>query len=238
MGRLPIGLILLIVVSILIYLGLAHRILDRMRLTDKAALAILAAMIVGSLIDIPIPVGRTFLALNVGGALVPLGLAVYLVVSAGQTNEKARAVFAALFTGVVVYVIGTYLMRGLQEPAGRFAVLDIVWLYPIVAGITAYIAGRSRRAAFVGAAVGVLLSDVFQLFRLARAGLPGVIHVGGAGAFDVIVLASLFAVLLAEVVGEVRERLAGGPQAARRDRKAVVALKNPEGEEGDASGQT
>jgi len=238
MGRLPIGLILLIVVSVLIYLGLAHRILDRMRLTDKAALGILAAMVIGSLIDIPIPVGRTILALNVGGALVPLGLAIYLVVTADQANEKARAVFAALFTGIVVYAIGTYLMRGLQEPAGRFAVLDVIWLYPLVAGVVAYIVGRSRRAAFVGAAVGVLLADVFQLSRLAWAGLPGVIHVGGAGAFDVVVTASLFAVLLAEVIGEVRERLAGGPQAAGRDRETLIALKSPKEEEGGKNGQT
>lgn len=237
MGRLPIGLILLIIVSILVYLGLAHRVLDRMRLSDRAALGVLAAMMVGSLIDIPIPVGRTLLALNVGGALVPLGLAVYLVVSAEQVNERIRAIFAALVTGVVVYAVGTYLMTGLQEPAGRFEVIDVVWLYPLVAGITAYVIGRSRRAAFVGAAVGVLLADVLQLIRLARAGLPGVVHAGGAGAFDVLVLASLFAVLLAEVIGEVRERLGGGPRAAGRDREMFAALKNPEEEEG-GNGQT
>lgn len=231
MDRLPIGLILLIVVSLLIYLGVAHRVLDRMRLSDRAALAILAAMVLGSLIDIPIPAGRTLVSLNVGGALVPLCLAIYLLVTAGERREKGRALLATLVTGTVVYAIGTFLMRGLQEPAGRFEVLDIAWLYPLAAGVTAYAVGRSRRAAFVSAALGVLLADVFQFFRLARAGLPGVIHVGGAGTFDVVVMAALFAVLLAEIIGEARERLQGGPRVAAR--KPLETLKNPrKGEDG------
>ena len=53
MVNFPAGIIALLVVSILIYFGVAHRVLDRMRLSDKAALAIIAAIIVGSFIDIP-----------------------------------------------------------------------------------------------------------------------------------------------------------------------------------------
>jgi uncharacterized membrane protein len=47
-------MIALIVVSILIYFGVAHRVLDRMRLSDKSALAVIAAIIIGSFIDIPV----------------------------------------------------------------------------------------------------------------------------------------------------------------------------------------
>lgn len=35
--------------------------------------------------------------------------------------------------------------------------------------------------------------------------------IGGGGAFDAIVIAGLLAVLLAEFIGETRERLQGGP---------------------------
>lgn len=38
MAGFPIGMILLLIISILIYFGLAQRVLDRMGLTDKVAL--------------------------------------------------------------------------------------------------------------------------------------------------------------------------------------------------------
>ncbi|MDI6709504.1 MAG: DUF1614 domain-containing protein [Bacillota bacterium] len=232
MGRLPVGIILLILISVLIYLGLAHRVLDRMRLTDRAALGILAAMVIGSLIDIPIPVGRNTLALNVGGGLVPVGLAVYLLGRADEARERTRALLGALAVGVVVYVIGSYVMTGLPEPAGRYDYVDVLYLYPIVAAVIAYIAGRSRRGAFVAATLGVLLADIFHWIRLAGSAVPGTVHIGGAGAFDVIVVSGILAVLLAETVGEIRERLQGGPVREGRDRATLEALSTPEAKGG------
>ena len=58
------GLIALVVISILIYFGVAQRALDRLRLTDRAALAVIAAIIIGSFIDIPV---SDRLIINVGG---------------------------------------------------------------------------------------------------------------------------------------------------------------------------
>lgn len=228
MTRFPIGLIVLVVVSALIYFGLAHRVLDRMRLTDKAALAIIAAIIVGSFIDIPLPVAGANVSVNVGGALVPLGLAGYLIAKAGTTMEKTRSVGAAIVTAVAIYVVWALIMRGLPEPAGRFAVLDMIYFVPLVAGAAAYIAGRSRRASFVAAVLGVLLVDVFYYAWIITTGAPAntPIAIGGAGAFDVMILSAFFAVLLAEVVGEVRERLQGGPQTEDRPQKLVERLKN------------
>jgi len=228
MTRFPIGLIVLVVVSALIYFGLAHRVLDRMRLTDKAALAIVAAIIVGSFIDIPLPVARADVTINVGGALVPLGLAGYLIGKAGTTMEKTRSVAAAIVTAVAVYVVGALIMRGLPEPAGRFAVLDMIYFVPLVAGTTAYIVGRSRRASFVAAVLGVLLVEIFYFIWVITTGAPAntPIAIGGAGAFDVMILSAFFAVLLAEVAGEIRERLQGGPQTEDRPQKLVERLKN------------
>ena len=54
MTAFPLGTITLVVVSILIYFGVAHRVLDRLRLSDKAALGVIVAIIVGSFIDVPI----------------------------------------------------------------------------------------------------------------------------------------------------------------------------------------
>ena len=64
------GLLSLLIVTILIYLGFLHRVLDRMRLTKLQALAILLSMLVaGFLPNIHIYAG---LSVNIGGALIPL----------------------------------------------------------------------------------------------------------------------------------------------------------------------
>ena len=229
MTQFPFGLIALIVVSFLIYFGLAHRVLDRMRLSDRAALGIIAALIVGSFITIPLPIGNIRSSINVGGGLIPILLAIYLLVKAGTTKEKVRALIATVVTALVVYYLAAIVMRGLSEPAGNFAVLDSLYLYPLVAGATGYIAGRSRRSAFVAATLGVVLVDIFHFVWLVRNGaVGGAVSIGGAGAFDVTVLAGIVAVLLADIFGELRERLQGGPATEGRPEELLAGLRKPE----------
>ncbi|MBM7854638.1 putative membrane protein [Desulfohalotomaculum tongense] len=229
MTQFPFGLIALIVVSFLIYFGLAHRVLDRMRLSDKAALGIIVALIIGSFITIPLPLGNIRASINVGGGIIPVALAIYLLSKAGTRKEWVRAIVATVVTGLVVYYVGSLVMRGLPEPAGRFGVIDSLYLYPLVAGITGYLAGRSRRSAFIAATLGVVLVDVFHFVWLVRSGATGgTVAIGGAGAFDVTVLSGIVAVLLAEIFGELRERLQGGPATEGRPDELLAGLKKPE----------
>jgi hypothetical protein len=51
--------------------------------------------------------------------------------------------------------------------------------------------------------------------------------IGGAGAFDAIVLAGIVAILLAELIGESLERLTGGPKTEGRPPELVKGLKKP-----------
>lgn len=230
MERFPIGITLLLLASVAIYLGLAQRSLDRMRLSDRGALVVIAAIIIGSFINIPIPFVPFNTSVNVGGALVPVGLAIYLLAKAGTEKEWGRALAGAAATAIIVYVIGSLVNSGATvEPAGRYAVLDAIYLYPLVGGIVAYIFGRSRRAAFVSATLGVLLVDVFHYFWLLRNGAPSnyAVAVGGGGAFDTIVLAGIIAILLCEAIGESFERLSGGPKVEGRDPELVQNLKIP-----------
>lgn len=231
MERFSIGIIVLIIVSIIIYLGLAHRALDRMRLSDREALIVIAAIILGSFINIPLPFLPFTTSINVGGALVPFVLAVYLLVKAGSNKEWIRALVGAVATAVIVYIVGSLINRGAtMEPAGRYAVLDAIYLYPLAGGVVAYIFGRSRRSAFVAATLGVLMVDIFHYAWLLRQGAPAnyVVSIGGAGAFDTIVLAGIIAVLLAEIVGEFLERAAGGPGVEGRPEELIKGLKKPE----------
>lgn len=220
MPRFPIGTIALIIVAVLIYFGLAQRVLDRLRLSDRAALVLVGLMIVGSFIDIPIPMARGNAAINVGGGLVPIGIAVYLLSQAGTSMEWLRALAATVATAIGIYLLGMLV----GEPESM--VIDPLYIYPIVAGGIAYIVGRSRRSAFVAATLGLVLFDIFHFIRFTGAGLRTSVHIGGGGVFDAIVLSGIIAVLLAELVGESRERLQGGPESEGRPKELIDGLDN------------
>ena len=232
MTRFSIGLVILVVISILIYFGLAHRALDRMRLSDRGALGVIVAVIIGSFIDIPIPGGRYLVSVNAGGALVPVALVIYLLIKAGTARERIRAIAASIVTALAIFVVGSLIMRGLPEPGGRFEFIDSLYIYPLVGGTVAYLGGRSRRAAFIAATLGVLYMDIGYYFWLAGRGAPaGRVSIGGAGAFDAIVLAGIVAILIAEVIGESRERLQGGPVMEGRPPSLLKGLRKPEMDE-------
>jgi uncharacterized membrane protein len=208
--NMPIGMIMLLVVGVLVYFGVAHRILDRMRLTDKQALLFIGAVIVGSFIDIPIMSTPVGVSINVGGALLPALLAIWLIFKADETAERVRAILAAILVAVAVSLGSRYLP---YEPENMF--LDPKIIYGISAGLIAYLAGRSRRSAFVGGVLGIVLSDIVHMVTIIGLGIPGTTDIGGAGAFDVVMIAGIIAVMVAELVGETREKMQGGPMLGR-----------------------
>lgn len=218
----PLGMIVLFVVAGLVYFGLAQRVLDRMRLTDAQALAFLGGIIVGGLIDVPLARGNVNVSINVGGALVPLALAIYLLVRADTTWEWVRALLASLATAAAIWLIGS--LTDFDVASATF--LDPVWLTGLIGGVMGYLAGRSRRSAFIAGSVGVILADVAHLISVSMRGMRADVAIGGAGAFDAVVLAGVIAVIFAEVFGETRERLQGGPDTSS-DRP--LALHQDEG---------
>ena len=215
MMNMPLGMILLLVVSVLVYFGLAQRILDRMRMTDKQALLFIAGIVIGSFIDIPVMRSPMEITINVGGALLPILLCIYLIVKADETAERVRAVVAAVLVAAAVSLGSRYLP---YEPENMF--LDPKLIYGISAGLIAYIAGRSRRSAFIGGILGIVLSDIVHAVTISGLGIPGATAIGGAGAFDATIIAGIIAVMIAELVGETREKLQGGP---------VLGPNRPEG---------
>ncbi|NLJ80423.1 MAG: DUF1614 domain-containing protein [Firmicutes bacterium] len=198
------GTILLLVVAALIYFGFGQRVLDRLRLSDTQALIFLVLMIGGSFITIPLGTGRTSLSLNVGGAVIPLILVGYLLFSADTSREKIRAVIASLVTAGIIFGISQFTDF---DPSNRWAFLDPLWLFSIVAGVVGYLAGRSRRASFISGVLGIFIVDVVHLIQALISQVPTRVILGGAGVFDSMILAGLIAVGLAEFVGETRERI-------------------------------
>lgn len=223
MTRFPLGMIILLIASVLVYFGLAHRALDRMRLTDKGALIVIGLIIAGSFINITLMRTPIELAINIGGAVIPVALAIYVLARAGTIKEWIRALISTAITALSLYFIGR--LMGF-EPENTL--IDPMYVFPIVAGLVAYITGRSRRGAFIGATMGVLAVDIGTAVYLVNRGIPGSIRIGGAGAFDAIVVAGIFAILIAEIIGETRERLQGGPRTKGRPKELLKGLKDIE----------
>lgn len=180
--------------AVLIYLGLLQRTLDRMRLSDRAALVILGIMLVGTYLP-EIPLGLVHI--NLGSTLVPLGLAVYLIGTAGTLQEQVRALLAIAASAIAVLLLDWALP---QEPGSMF--IDPLYAYGLAAGIIGYLAGRSRRSAFIGGMLGILVADVVVV--LSQLPLQSTYQIGG-GIFDSALVAGLIAVGVAEIVGETRE---------------------------------
>ena len=82
------GTILLIITGLLVLFGVGQRVLDRLRLTDRQALLFIALIIAGGFLpDVRLSERFSF---NIGGALIPLLLCVWLFVKADTPSEKAR----------------------------------------------------------------------------------------------------------------------------------------------------
>lgn len=207
--RFPLSTVLLVIVGIVIYFGLAHRVLDRMRLTDQAALGFIIAMILGGFVNVTLA-SNPELVVNLGGAVVPLIIAGYLVITADQAHEKARGIIAAIVTGGAVYALSKVV-----NPEEQTMLVDPTYIYALTAGLVGYLAGRSRRSAFIAGTAGIVIADLALWAELAIRKLPGRAWLGGAGAMDATVIAGLLAVALAEIVGETREKLQGGSDAAK-----------------------
>lgn len=203
----PIGVILLFIASVLVFFGLAQRVLDHLKLSDLGAIVFLIAMIAGSFINIPILRGRVFFSLNVGGGILPLALGLYVLLQAGSSMEWGRALAGTVITAGVIWGF----TRVVSFEPGH-TILDPLLIFGLIAGVIGYLAGRSRRGAFIAATWGLLLVDLANLATLLATGQSGRVVVGGAGIFDTIVLAGFLALILAELVGETREHLAGGPE--------------------------
>lgn len=205
-----IGMILLILTAILILLGAGQRVLDRLHLNDKLALLFIALIIgLGFVPDIRITKNFAF---NLGGAVIPLALCIYLFIKADTARERWRSGIASLLTGAAIFLIGRF---SPDEPES--ILLDPIILYGLAAGAIAYIFGRSRRCAFIAGAIGMMLSNIANALWVWRRGIDQELILGGAGAADGIIIAALTGVLLSELLGEIIERMKRGRQRPTRE---------------------
>ena len=211
------GSFLLSAAAVLVLLGVGQRVLDKMRLSDRAALILIGLMFLGGLLpDIDLGMVR----LNIGGALIPLGICVYLLITADENAERLRGLIGAVITSAAVWLLGRVMPA---EPEN--IVLDPVYVCGIAGGIVGWLLGRSRRGAFICGVLGVLLADTVNAITLRLSGIEQKLVLGGAGIFDTAVISGILAVLLCELAGEALERLARANGASRDHRRVKTPGK-------------
>ena len=190
MRNLPLSIILLSGMIILVFLGAAHRVLDRMRLTDTTAIILLVLLIISHFL--PVITITPYLGLNLG-ALIPLGIIIYLLVTA-EKHERIRAAVISLATAAVLWLSDQLLptLPG-QIPFD----LDPLYIPGIAAGLISYFTTKSRRTAFISAVAAVMLNDLFAAISTSLKTYHAQTIIGGGGIFDALIngiLASLLRV--------------------------------------------
>lgn len=193
------GTLILSIAAVLVFCGLLQRVLDRMHLTDRQALLLIGLMLIGTFLP-DIRFGQ--ITINIGGALIPIGLCIYLIIQADDAIERWRA-----FLGSFITAAGIYLLSKLLPSEAEALPLDPIWLYGACGGIIAWTLGRSRRSAFVCGVLGVILADIANAIVIRIQGYQTKLHLGGAGLADAIVISGVTAVLMCEIIGETIERL-------------------------------
>ena len=132
--------------------------------------------------------GATVVALNVGGALIPILVSIYLV---ARTRLYGRMAIAVAIVAAVVHSLAQIVPgMGIAVP---------MFIPPLVAaGVGLLLAfRRAPPVAYVSGSMGTLVgADLLNLDRIAQLGAP-IVSIGGAGTFDGVFLTGIIAGLLA-----------------------------------------
>jgi uncharacterized membrane protein len=133
----------------------------------------------------------TTIAINLGGAIVPILISAYVLV-----HQPSILLSALIGTAAVALVVNRF-----ARPVPGIGIATPMFIPPLVAAIVGmFLAGMHHHAdgiAYVSGVLGTLIgADLMNLRRIRDLGAP-VASIGGAGTFDGIFLTGIVAVLLA-----------------------------------------
>jgi uncharacterized membrane protein len=132
--------------------------------------------------------GATVVAVNVGGALIPTLLSLYLFL---RLPLRRRMMIGTAVVAVVVHQLA-------QVVPGVGIVVPILVPPVLAAGVGLILAyHRAPPVAYVSGTMGTLIgADLLNLGKVAHMGAP-IVSIGGAGTFDGVFLTGILAGLLA-----------------------------------------
>ncbi len=223
--------LLLSVLLVLLRWGLIRYVYQRLGLSRGAAMFLLFAALAGSGINIPlvqfpaqrvvepaivnffgmeyvvprvVERGGSVLAINVGGAVIPVLVALRLIRQRGITGRLL------LSLGLV-----TALVYHLARPIPGVGIALPPILPSVATAVIALVLDRraAPSTAFIAGTLGTLIgADLLNLGRIRELGAP-VASIGGAGTFDGVFTVGVVAVLLAGLPGSRRETPPDAPPA-------------------------
>lgn len=207
----------LLALFVLIQIGVLSYAYGRVGLSSKYATLVLLASLLGSYVNIPIAhfagervvpqevidfFGRRYvvpmaidwpgmiLAVNVGGAVIPFFLSIYLVA------RNRIWIVASLATAIVAIVV--HLLARIVPGVG---ISVPIVAPPLLSAALALVLSRDCAApvAYVSGSLGTLIgADLLNLGRIHEIGTP-VASFGGAGTFDGVFVSGILAVLIASL---------------------------------------
>jgi uncharacterized membrane protein len=216
---------------LVIQLGALRYAYGRIGVGRRYVLAVLLLSLLGSYINIPvaqlpdqqvmagqeifffgmryvIPVLRdwpgTVIAVNVGGAVIPVLLSLYLLVK--------NRLYGLGLAGVAIMTVVCHL---LAYPVPGVGIGEPVFVPPVATTIVALALSRRYAAplAYISGSLGTLIgADLLNLGAIRGLGAP-VASIGGAGTFDGIFVTGILAVLLASIA-TARDATAGAAAPA------------------------
>ena len=206
-----------LVLFFLLILGALRRAYLNLGVSLTTAMLLLLASLIGSYFNIPIaelsqervlsdrvidffgmqytvPVVEhwpgTVIAVNVGGAVIPTLMSLYLLV--------ARQMWVK---GLIAMAIVAVVLHWLANPVPGVGIAVPVFLPALITAVVAWILSRENAAplAYVAGSMGTLIgADLTNLDKVRGLGAP-VASIGGAGTFDGIFVTAIIAVLLASI---------------------------------------
>jgi len=138
----------------------------------------------------------TVVAVNFGGAVVPMILSIYLLVK--------NRLYAKGLLGVAIVTVAVYWMA---HPVRGVGIAEPTFIPPLVTAAVALLLSRQSAPplAYIAGSLGTLIgADILNLDKIQGLGAP-VASIGGAGTFDGIFLTGILSVLLAAMVTGKRE---------------------------------
>ncbi len=208
---------LLLLLQILVQIGALSIAFDKLGLSRESALLLLAVSLFGSALNLPLfsltaqasvpepqlpPMlrgllrrnqqaftGKTLIAVNVGGGVVPAAFSLYLFLH--NPLPLWEVVVAVLLVSTICYQV--------SRPIPGLGIGMPVFVAPLAAASVALLMDPQHSAplAYICGTLGVLIgADLLRLGDILKMGTP-VAAIGGAGTFDGIFITGLVAVLLA-----------------------------------------
>ncbi|HVZ19397.1 MAG TPA: DUF1614 domain-containing protein, partial [Terriglobales bacterium] len=192
--------------AVLIQIGVLEYVFASMGVSRRYMFSLLVGSLLGSYINIPVfefpasevssgrvveffgmqyivPVvvnwPRTVIAVNVGGAVIPFLLSIYLVV---KNDLYSKGIVAVALVALVVHMMA--------RPVRGVGIMVPIFLPPLITAVVALSISRWRAAplAYVAGSMGTLIgADLWNLNKVRGLGAP-IASIGGAGKFDGIFL--------------------------------------------------